>query len=301
MKAIYEALYAIDKNVMVYGEPWAGGSSPVVKGIDKTVIDQCWTTLTQNGVACFNDSYRNAIKGGEFGGFQQGQVQGTFNPTAIANGLKGSPEFTDLSDRSLNYVECHDNYTLFDKLDISINGGNSKADYVAYDDMDSAYQNAIRAQNKLAAAYVFLAQGTPFINGGQEFMRTKQGDENSYVSSDEINGIDLSFKTKFADVYCVYKGLIALRQAHSVFRKANSVTVKAPKSGVTRYSVSDGSEEFIVIFNASDKAYSVACSTVDADLESAIPYLIDTGIPIANPSVTNMTAAAHSFTIYKTK
>ncbi len=301
MKAVYEALYAIDKNVMVYGEPWTGGGSAVVNGVDKTKIDQCWTGLTQNGVACFNDSYRNAIKGGEFGGFEQGQVQGKFNPTAISSGLKGSPEFTELPDRSLNYVECHDNYTLFDKLDISAMNGTGKTAWVAYDNLTTEIQDDIRAQNKLAAAFVFLAQGTPFINGGQEFMRTKQGDENSYVSSDEINAINLSYKDKFSDVYNVYKGLIALRKAHPVFRKATEVTVSGPKAGVTRYVISDANEEFAVVFNASNNAYSVSVTKADEDVTQATPYDVTSGTPTAGNAVTELSAAAKSFSIYKLK
>ena len=257
MKEIYAELKKIDKNVMVYGEPWNGGTTAVKNGItsdSKNKIDQ------MEGVGMFNDNIRNAIKGAEFGGFQHGFVQGTYEDkdgkdliANIIDGLKGSPSLTKEPGRSLNYVECHDNYTLFDKLAMSylnvdeydsING-----DLLA--ELDADGLAAVKAQNKLCAALVFLAQGTPFINGGQEFMRTKNGDHNSYKSTDKINAIDLSFATTNADVLAVYKGLIALRKANSDAFGANK-DAKAEKydakGSVIKYTTGD----FVVYFNSTD-------------------------------------------------
>ena len=245
MKEIYDELYKIDPNVMVYGEPWTGGSSPVENGTVKDVIDDCADSLNVNGVACFNDDIRDAIKGSVFSADGKGQVQGSFNDTAIATGLLGSTEenngFTENPARSLNYVECHDNLTLFDKLAFS--------NFGKYKDLSEEQIKTISAQNKLAAAYIFLAQGTPFINGGQEFMRTKQGVDNSYQSSDSINGIDLSFKETYSDVYNVYKGLIALRKANpDAFGANKDATAETVSTGVTKYTTGD----FCVYFNATD-------------------------------------------------
>ena len=275
MKAVYDALKEIDPNVMVYGEPWTGGTSQVKNGVDKSTIDYCSSSKSENGVACFNDDYRNAIKGAEFGGFKQGQVQGNVEGNPINCGLMGSVKtvatalsFTKVIGRSLNYVECHDNYTLADKLAISLNGGNSPEGWKAYEDFTKEQQDNLRAQNKLAAAYVFLAQGTPFINGGQEFMRTKKGNENSYNSSDEINQIDLSYKEKFNDVYNVYKGLIALRKSTDAFIAGTDVLAETAKDenakiigGLTKY-VTTGSDassdvSYCVYFNAKDEERTI--------------------------------------------
>ena len=264
MKAVYDALKEIDPNVMVYGEPWTGGTSQVINGVKKENIDSCSSSSSENGVACFNDNIRNAIKGAEFGGFQQGQVQGTFSGNAINCGLMGSVtdvgnalSFTKVIGRSLNYVECHDNYTLADKLAISLNNGTSQAEWKAYEDFTKEQQDNLRAQNKLSAAFVFLAQGTPFINGGQEFMRTKQGDENSYMSNDEINQIDLTYKEKFNDVYKVYKGLIALRKSTDAFIAGTDVlsdtVVNATGKkigGFTKYVTTGTDASYCVYFNA---------------------------------------------------
>ena len=251
MKKVYEELSVIDKNVMVYGEPWTGGTAAVVNGVSKSTIDDC------AGVACFNDDFRNAIKGAEYGGFQQGHVQGKFNDKEIVKGLKGSLKddggFTDVLGRSLNYVECHDNYTLFDKLAISYLGKTSY-DGDLFTAIGPAGLEEVKKQDMLSAAFVFLAQGTPFINGGQEFLRTKKGDENSYESPDTINQIDIGFKVTYSDVYNTYKGLIALRKANPAAFGANAAAeAETPRPGVTRYTTGD----FLVFFNATISDYPI--------------------------------------------
>ena len=306
MKAVYNALKEIDPNVMVYGEPWTGGETTVKNGVDKTKIDSCSSSFSENGVACFNDDYRNAIKGAEFGGFKQGQVQGTFSGYAINYGLMGSvngdTKFTNVIGRSLNYVECHDNYTLFDKLAISLNGGKDKTGYKAYKDFTPEQQTELRNQNKLAAAFVFLAQGTPFINGGQEFMRTKQGDENSYQSKDEINQIDLGFKETYNDVYNVYKGLIALRKSSDAFTAGTDVLAETVKAlvdgneknvrGFTKYVTTGTDASYCVYFNATAEG-----QTIDT---TGYTKVVDvTSGAVTESTTLPATVAAKSFVILK--
>lgn len=257
MKKVYEELSAIDPNVMVYGEPWTGGTAAVVNGVSKATIDDCAGSPDKNWVACFNDDFRNAIKGAEYGGFQKGHVQGKFSDKEIVKGLKGSLKedggFTTVLGRSLNYVECHDNYTLFDKLAISYLNKTSY-DGDLFTAIGTAGLEEVKKQDKLSAAFVFLAQGTPFINGGQEFLRTKKGDENSYESPDTINQINIGFKETYRDVYNTYKGLIALRKANSAAFGANAAAeASTPRTGVTRYTTGD----FLVFFNATTFDYPI--------------------------------------------
>lgn len=257
MKKVYEELSLIDPNVMVYGEPWTGGTAAVVNGVSKSTIDNCADSADKNWVACFNDDFRNAIKGAEYGGFQKGHVQGTFKDTDIIKGLKGSLKddkgFTDVLGRSLNYVECHDNYTLFDKLAISYLNKTSY-DGDLFTAIGTAGLEEVKKQDMLSAAFVFLAQGTPFINGGQEFLRTKKGDENSYESPDSINQIDVKFKDTYSDVYNTYKGLIALRKANpAAFGENYDAEAETPRSGVTKYTTGD----FLVFFNATTSDYTI--------------------------------------------
>lgn len=256
MKKVYEELSLIDKNVMVYGEPWTGGTAAVVNGVSKSTIDDCAGDDVENWVACFNDDFRNAIKGAEYGGFQQGHVQGKYNDKEIVKGLKGSLKedegFTNVLGRSLNYVECHDNYTLFDKLAISYLNKTSY-DGDLFTAIDTGLEE-VKKQDKLSAAFVFLAQGTPFINGGQEFLRTKKGDENSYESPDTINQINIGFKETYSDVYNTYKGLIALRKANSAaFGENDAAEASTPRSGITKYTTGN----FLVFFNATASDYPI--------------------------------------------
>ena len=261
MKKIYEELSKIDPNVMVYGEPWTAKNSPVEKGMTGAV-----ETTPGYGVGAFDDDFRDAIKGAEYGGFNKGQVQGTYSDSGIIKGLTGATtkrNDTGMPGLSLHYVECHDNYTLFDKLAISyLEKSNYSGDL--FTAIDASGLEAVKAQNKLAAAYIFLSQGTAFINGGQEFLRTKQGNENSYASSDAINQIDLSFKTKYIDVYNTYKGLIALRKENpEAFGSNKDAKAETLEKGVTKYTTGD----FLVYFNATDKAVDI---TIPTDYKEAV-------------------------------
>ena len=280
MKEIYDELSEIDPNVMVYGEPWA--SSGAIFG--KTDIDKCSASEDVNGVACFNDDIRDAIKGSVFDAGGKGHVQGEFADSAIKTGLVGSLKkekgFTSVLGRSINYVECHDNLTLFDKLAYS--------NFKKYKDLKETEIQAVSAQNKLAAAYLFLAQGTPFINGGQEFMRTKNGNHNSYNASDTINGIDLTFKDTYSDVYNTYKGLIALRKANpSAFGANTDATAETVSEGVTKYTTG----EFLVYFNATDNAVNISAPGYAKSVD------VSSGTPTVGGVVS--TVPAKSFVILK--
>ncbi len=312
MKEIYEALKEIDSNVMVYGEPWTGGTSLVSSGCSKDKIDSC------GGVGCFNDTIRNAIKGAEFGGFQIGEVQGKFDDEdKLKIALLGTG-FTDNYERSLNYIECHDNYTLYDKLIYSLQG-----DSVIGKDaiVDKFIRNptteqlaTVKAEDKLAAAFAILAQGTPFINGGQEFCRTKLGNPDSYAADtkggqkweegtgdygiDTCNTINLDFKTTYADVYNVYKGLIALRKSSTAFTAATDKTYHSFVSGTKgtlTYDISNGTDKFTVLFNCTD-----AAADIPSDRTTGYTTVIDitTGSIVTSNTIPT-TIAAKSFIILK--
>ena len=282
MTEIYKALSEIDKNVMVYGEPWTGGTAAVKAGCTGAVASENY------GVGAFDDDFRDAIKGAEFGGFNIGQIQSANSDSGIVKGLIGksgsnnrnSTGFTGLA---LHYAECHDNFTLYDKLVYSLDITNTKKLDSTGDvakswpaSVSDEQIDLIKKQNKLAAAYIFLSQGTPFINGGQEFMRTKKGDPDSYAADikggvfwgeiDEVNAIDLSFKTKYADVYNTYKGLIALRKSSTAFTAGTSSTAKTLSKGVTLYNAKSDSEEYEVIFNSSENDYVLTDVSIEGNL-----------------------------------
>ena len=278
MTEVYETLYAIDPNVMVYGEPWQGGGALTENPTDETI-----DTDFGNGVGAFEDTFRNGIKGGEFGGVEPGQVQGTYKDADVMKGLKGISGRNANSTKPqlmLSYVECHDNCTLFDKLAIIYLGKKEyNGDLFAAIGEDGLEE--VKKQNTLSAAYIFLSQGTPFINGGQEFLRTKRGNHNSYNANDTINAIDFSFKDKYEDIYLTYKGLIAFRKENKeTFGNNDSVQTTKKKSGVTEYKAGD----YCVYFNATSADYDISSVTgysksinvtsgtpTDADLPTSVP------------------------------
>ena len=346
MKEVYDTLYALDKNILVYGEPWTGGPTGFDGSVESTSAGK--GTLGY-GYGAFDDDFRDAVKGGEFGGFKLGQVQGTYSDN-IETGLVGDVissnkrNPTGITGLALHYAECHDNFTLFDKLVYSTIAPLSGDAFA--DKFDAAYKAVMADENKLktikkeqilAGAYILLSQGTPFLNGGQEFLRTKKGDPDSYSADtkggikwttrygkdgsyvpatdiDDVNTINLGMKTTYADVYNTYKGLIALRKNHAAFRNATSATATKLKKGITSYTVTDGAETFEVIYNATDSIYSnvklngstfgVGIQDIDVGFEIAKGKLVSINetngsVKIADTASRITSVPAKSFVILK--
>ena len=260
MKEIYEECLKIDSNVMIYGEPWTGGKSKVKSGVSKSTVDLIVEDESVNGVGCFNDDFRDAIKGGVFNALEGGFVQGNSSRIMhIISGLQGSVRgrggFTKKIGRGINYAECHDNHTLFDKLAITELNKNLNEDIFSL--LSESQLENIKKEEKLAAALIFLAQGTPFINGGQEFMRTKRGNANSYMAPDIVNQIDIYMKEKFSDVYNTYKALISFRKANKTEFGANeNASAQMISPNVVKYV----SGKFTVYFNSNSEPVSVSDS-----------------------------------------
>ena len=207
IRELVRELHTIDDKLLIYGEPWAGGTTPIEithKGAQRG-----------EGWSVFNDHFRDAVKGNVFDARAQGFAQSGANAAGVKRGLLGSiDDFADAPIESINYVECHDNHTLWDRLLIST------IDNASVNDADR------RAMDKLAAAIVLTAQGIPFIQAGQEFLRTKGGDHNSYDKPDSVNMIRWRCKVEHHDVYEYYRGLIALRRAHPLFRLTTADEVR---------------------------------------------------------------------------
>ncbi len=207
LELIVKELRAIDPHLLIYGEPWAGGTSPIElthKGRQR-----------ERGWAVFNDHFRDALKGGVFNARETGFVQTGNNGWNTRIGMRGAiDDFASAPIESINYVECHDNHTLWDRLLISTI------------DMASITEADRRAMDKLAAVIVFTSQGIPFIQAGQEFLRSKGGDHNSYDKPDAVNMIRWQQKAANYDVSEYYRGLIRLRRAHPLFRLRTAEAVR---------------------------------------------------------------------------
>ena len=202
-----QALKAIKPDIIIYGEPWAGGETPIV-GVSKG-------SQRGKGFAVFGDSFRDAIKGGVFD-VNKGYVQAGLNVDKIKRGIQGSvSDFTDGPLEAINYCASHDNHTLWDRLVVT-----TKKDRNVTDDDR-------KRMDKLAAVLVLTSQGVPFLEGGQDLLRTKGGNSNSYNAPDSVNAIKWQWKKTNFDVFTYYKGLIELRKAHPMFRMKTKEDVLA--------------------------------------------------------------------------
>ena len=169
----------------------------------------------------------------------------------------GADRWCSSPSQTINYASCHDNNTLYDRLRLS---------------RPDASDTDIVRMNNLSAAIYMLSEGTPFMQAGEEMLRTKTKvdgtyESNSYASGDEVNAIDWSLlsEEKYSDVYEYYKGLISFRKAHPVFRLSDASEVSShvtditgPESNTVSFLL-DGSgvegetaEEICVVFNGAN-------------------------------------------------
>ncbi len=203
---IVEELREIDPAILVYGEPWTGGESPLP---NKTVKG----TQRSKGFAVFNDHFRHAIKGDNDGygkGFATGEP---WCEGAVAEGMMGSiHDFADDASETINYVTVHDNLNLWDKVLRAI-GMENEAGHILMDNEAEPVRRSL-----LANGIVLLSQGIPLLHAGDELLRSKYGDHNSYRSGDAVNAIHWGNKKRFLPVYQYYKGLLELRRSHPAFR-----------------------------------------------------------------------------------
>ena len=212
----YERLHAINPDIIMYGEGWTGGDSPLINAKRCMKLNARHTP----NIAYFSDDFRDTVKGNNFENKSRGYVNGAQGiedyVREIMCGRIPHPQIPNLTKyawaispcQTVNYVEAHDNLTLWDKL--------------AYTNPTESIE-ARKQMDKMAAAMVFLSQGIPFIQAGQEFLRSKPlpggaYDHNSYHSPDIVNSIKWNRKTEFKDVYEYYRGLIEFRKAHSALR-----------------------------------------------------------------------------------
>lgn len=192
------ALRSIKPDILLYGEPWAAdstaiGCQPMIKA-----------ALEGTRIGAFNDDYRNAVKGSP-DGHHPGFIQCGWHRDAVKAGLLGQPNWAPSPGQVIQYLTCHDNLCLWDKL------AHSRPD---------ASPEVCRRMAKLGYFLVLFGQGVPFIHGGDEFFRTKFGDANSYQSPDAINQIDWQRKADYWELFDCVRRMIAVRKAHPIFRLA---------------------------------------------------------------------------------
>lgn len=266
MNVIAERLKEIRPDIYLYGEGWNGGPSFLAE--EKRAFKA--SAKKMPGIGMFNDDIRDTIKGSVFYDDHLGFVNGgTHLENALRYGITGavahpqvdydaygSKPWAKEPGQSINYVSCHDNYTLWDKLSVSC---------------PEASEEKKKAMNRLCAAIVFTSQGVPFIQAGEEFLRSKPLPEkkgfaeNSYNMPDAVNSIKWDNIHEYPDMIAYYKGLMALRKAHPVFRMQseaemtqNLCFLSDTPENVVAYllkgkGADDTPENILVIFNGNDE------------------------------------------------
>lgn len=260
IQKIVKVLHDIDPTILVYGEPWKGGDSPLSNGTYRG-------RQRNRDFAIFNDIFRNAIRGSNDPGvgYVNGDPHSADKTWAVVEGLKGSIySLTFKPSESINYVDAHDNYTLWDHIEKSQNHNLANGKY-RLGLPQNVFESSLVRQNLLAMAIILTAQGIPFIHGGVEILRTKNGDHNSYQSGDIINAFYWQDKVRFKPVFDYIRGLIKLRKEHPAFRitdrrsiedHVNVFIAKNDRSGVIvshfkDHVNNDSWKDIVVIYNAS--------------------------------------------------
>jgi len=251
----------VDSSIIVYGEPWTAGSHAIHNG-QSTVKG----TQRSKGFSVFNDNIRGAIKGGSDDtskGFATGDLS---KIGGVVTGLKGGEDFTDAPYESISYVTAHDNLVLWDKI-LKTQGIDASNPYATVD-VNNLFGNETVKRSILANGIVLTSQGMPFIHAGSEMLRTKNGDHNSYKSSDATNQIKWENKVKFKPVYDYYKGLIELRKNHPAFRMTrkdavnSNLQVTKANDGIIvfqlkNYANNDTWENIVVVYNGNSASREV--------------------------------------------
>lgn len=269
MNRVADTLRSINPDIIIYGEGWTAGDSPLP--VERRALKE--NVSSMNGVAVFSDDLRDAVKGHYSSaadpGFATGKpgLEETVKIGIVASTAHPQVDYTKGNNSKfpyasspamiINYVSCHDDLCLTDKLLHSMP-----------DVSDSVRQRAAR----LAQTIVFTSQGTPFMFAGEEVFRNKKGHHNTYNMPDSVNAIDWTLKSTNAAQYAYYRELIKLRKNHPAFRLTSAEEIarhlvfdnidSAKQPNLISYSLKnhaggDSWGEIKVIFNGAAEARTV--------------------------------------------
>lgn len=258
MNLIRAELDKIDPSIYVYGEGWSAGSCAYPQ--EKLAMKANARQL--NGIGAFSDEMRDALRGPFSDDRKGGFLAGMPNcEESIKFGIAGAIDhpqvdmtkvnyskaaWTNEPSQMIAYVSCHDDMCLTDRLRATV---------------PNISDDELIRLDLLAQTAVLTSQGVPFLLSGEEMLRDKKGEHNSFRSPDSINRFDWNNLKRYPQVFDYYSKLIALRKAHPAFRMGNAEEVKknlvfldAPE-GVVAFQLKnnaggDSWKDIIVVLNA---------------------------------------------------
>ncbi len=270
MRQIEAAVHAINPKAIIYGEGWTMGST--TDGSEQANQTNIGKIIPTNGaigsVAVFNDAIRNGLKGNSgFGEITSGILNGNANADnlnkvlfGIMGGNTSGAGWRVSNSMVINYMSAHDNLALWDQLTLTM-GGTTAAKAKA---------------NRLGAAILFVSKGTPFVQAGEEMLRTKpyynkagelvpgEYDENSYSSCDATNNLKWDTLKAGSEEYKMvqyYAGLVAMRKAYPIFSDV-ATNVQSTALGNAGFAISYklGDSQAMVLINASSSSVNYTLS-----------------------------------------
>ncbi|MBQ3461987.1 MAG: type I pullulanase, partial [Clostridia bacterium] len=274
-------LNGINKNILMYGEPWAGGttanpSSPSEKN----------GSSYASGLGAFSGTFRTAAsKVDSDKSVTQGWVGGTSSSVStVVSGIKANLMDSSDNTKTVNYLDCHDNLTLWDRLvGAYTKSGEGKSSVTVNTNVNSTTQKYLR-QLKLGGVMLYTSQGITFMNSGIEFARTKQGQGNSYNSEDKYNMLDWSRAGTYKSSVDYYRGLRQIKEVYTPFNddtntSKNTMSFISQTGNLIAYTISNNTAnkanewgKVAVLMNSGSSASSVTLSgnwTVVANADNA--------------------------------
>ena len=246
------------EHIIMYGEAW---NMKTTVPSNVTLANQDNMDKLSKRIGAFNDNGRDAIKGSNFDASGKGFVQEGSSKGGVRNAIDGTGNgWASIPAQCVNYASCHDNLTLYDKLTASVKD----------DGKYTLRREDLLKMNQLSAATVLMSRGMPFMLAGEELGRTKQGDENSYQSSVEINQIDWLSRYRFTIMTDYYKGLISIRKAIPTLRDGTGERtelqfLESSSKNTIAYSVTGSDMPSVVIALNGDPSKPSTVSLPDGD------------------------------------
>ena len=258
IRAALDGLYedGSGKKILMYGEAW---NMPTKADEGTVMANQQNLTQMDDRIGAFDDTIRDAIKGSTAGA-DKGFVQSGGKRSDLKTGFLGQSNlgWANVPSQCVTYASCHDNLCLYDKLVDSVYGSS---------EYRKRHEDLV-LMNKLSAAIVMTAQGIPFFLGGEEFCRSKDGDENSYASSREENMLDWKNVESFSDVVEYYRGLLKIRDSFAAFMDCTAMTanhitsVEDLPKGVAGFYIPNTEQgkwsKICTVFNGTDEDKNIA-------------------------------------------